>query len=301
MSKWVKRALWVWGAWRLFGPIVDPRFPPPQTNPLRLKGQTVFVGDQELVVRDTGQPDGRLIVLLHGLGGSSLAEWYKVVPLLASRFRLILIDLPNHGRSDHFRSRFEIEDLADDVAGVLDALGIDEAAVAGYSMGGAVAQVFAHRYPGRVSKLMLVATLTHHPEPHRTLRTLASTVVRAWERLTGVGTAEVRAAYLRLVGAVAPVHARWSWLETHRRDPDTGALATQAMLRFDSRDWAGKLEQPVLMVIPSRDQLVPPGWQYQAAGEFRDVAIVEVVGARHEVPWTHPERLAAAIVAFLEG
>lgn len=284
--------------------MVEPRFAPPQTSPLRLPAKTVFVGDRELSVRDTGSPDGAKVhplVLLHGLGGSSLAEWYKVVPLLASRGRVILIDLGNHGRSDHYRSRFEIEDLADDVVGVLDALSIDEAMLAGYSMGGAIAQMVAHRHPGRVEKLVLVATLTHHPEPQRTLRTLASLVVRAWERLTGVGTPEVRAAYLRVVGAVAPEHARWSWLETHRRDPDTGALATQALLRFDSREWVGKIEQPVLMVIPAADQLVPPGWQYQAAGEFRDVTIVEVPGARHEVPWTHPELLAREILAFLVG
>ena len=297
--KLAKKVVWGMVAWRLLGPLIEPRFRPPQEHPLRLPGRTVFVGDREFLVREDGPADGPVLLLLHGLGGASLAEWYKLLPLLRGHLRVFLFDQRQHGKSDSVRQPFEVEQMADEVAGVMDALGIASAAVAGYSMGGAIAQELAHRHPGRVSHLILVATLTHHPEPHRTLRAFFGLLVRAFERLTGLGTPEVRAAYLRWVGAVEPRHARWSWQETHRRDPDLGALATQSLLRFDSREWIGKLPQPILLFIPSHDQLVPPAWQYDLAGQCAKVKLVEINGGRHELPWTHPERLAKEIVEFL--
>jgi pimeloyl-ACP methyl ester carboxylesterase len=117
--------------------------------------------------------------------------------------------------------------------------------------------------------------------------------------LTGLGTAEVRWAYLALTGAVDRRHWRWMWEETHRRDPESGAAATFAMLRFDSRPWLGMITQPALVVIPTRDQLVPPPWQYDLASRLRDVTVVEVNGARHELPWTHADRLVKALDEFL--
>lgn len=285
--------------WRALAPTISPRFRPPQEHPWRSAGRTVFVGDQEFVVREAGPEGAPVVMLIHGLAGSSIAEWYRIGPALAEKYRVVLVDHRSHGLAPLARDRFEVDDLADDMAGVLDAMGIGRVSVVGYSMGGAIAQAFAHRHPGRVDRLALIATFTHHPQPHRTMRVVGAVLARAWERLTGLGTPEVRSAYLRLTGAVEERHARWLWEETHRRDVDAGAQATLALIRFDSRPWIRRIGAETLVVIPTRDELVPPSWQYQLAAELSKATIVELPGVRHEAPWTHPERVVEVLSRFI--
>jgi pimeloyl-ACP methyl ester carboxylesterase len=285
--------------WRAFAPTISPRFRPPQEHPWRSPGRTVFVGDQEFVVREAGPDGAPILLLIHGLAGSSLAEWYRIGPGLAEKYRVIMVDHRSHGLAPLARDRFEVEDVADDMAGVLDAMGVGRLSVVGYSMGGAIAQAFVHRHPNRVDRLALIATFTHHPQPHRFLRAAGAVLARGWERLTGLGTPEVRSTFLRWTGAVEERHARWLWEETHRRDVDAGAQATLALLRFDSRPWIGKVEVETLVVIPTGDELVPARWQYELAAALPNVKVVELPGVRHEAPWTHPDRLIEVVSSFV--
>jgi len=285
--------------WRLFGPAVSPRFTPGQEHPWRLRGHTVYVGDREFLVRTVGPEDGRNVVFIHGLGGSSLAEWYEIGPLLSDRYRLTIIDHRSHGLSARSAGPFEIDDAADDVAAVLDAIGVRSAGVVGYSMGGAIAQSLAYRHPAKVDSLVLIGTFAFHPPAWRFARMIGIWLTRTWERLTGTGTPEVRAGYLLATGAVAPRHARWMWEETHRRDPEAGAEAGFALLRFDSRTWIGRLELPALVVIPTADQLVPSSWQYDLAARLKGAEVLEIPGARHEAPWTHAGLIARRLDEFL--
>ena len=253
------------------------------------------------MIREVGDVGGEAVLLVHGLAGSSLEEWYRVGPLLTADRRLLMVDLRGHGLSALSRDRFDVEEVADDLAAVIDQLGVGPVAVVGYSMGGVIAQSLAVRWPGLVRRLALVATMSHHPRWYRIGRQIGVYAARAWERLTGLGTPEVRGGYLRAVNAVEDRHARWLWEQTHRRDPDAGAEATFALLRFDSRPYLPKLELPVLVVIPTEDQLVPPRWQYQLASSIPGARLVEIVGAHHEVPWTHAERLATELASFLDA
>ena len=119
-----------WGRWvlgglllsRIFGPVIAPRFKPGQEHPWRVPGRTIFVGDNEFLVREAGPVDGPPVVLIHGLAGSSIAEWYQVGELLSSDHRVILIDNRSHGLSPQSRTRFEVEEVADEVSSILDTL-----------------------------------------------------------------------------------------------------------------------------------------------------------------------------------
>jgi 3-oxoadipate enol-lactonase len=286
--------------WRMFGPVIPPRWRVGQVHPWKVPARTVFAGDREMSVREVGPVDAPVIVLIHGLAGSSMAEWYKVAPLLADRFRVVMIDHRSHGLSVPERGRFEIEDDADDVAVVIGALDLDPAGIAGYSMGGAIAMAVAYRHPHLVKKLALVGAMSHHPAAWKLGRSLGAVMTRGWERLTGTGTPDVRAGYLLAVGAVEPKHARWLWEETHRRDPDAGAAASLALFRFDGRPHLSRITAPTLVVIPTGDQLVPPDWQRELASLIRNSTIEELAGARHELPWTHAEQLAKLLGAFFD-
>jgi 3-oxoadipate enol-lactonase len=286
--------------WRMFGPVIPPRWRVGQVHPWKVPARTVFAGDREMSVREVGPVEAPVIVLIHGLAGSSMAEWYKVAPLLADRFRVVMIDHRSHGLSVPERGRFEIEDDADDVAVVIGALDLDPAGIAGYSMGGAIAMAVAYRHPHLVKKLALVGAMSHHPAAWKLGRSLGAVMTRGWERLTGTGTPDVRAGYLLAVGAVEPKHARWLWEETHRRDPDAGAAASLALFRFDGRPHLSRITAPTLVVIPTGDQLVPPDWQRELASLIRNSTIEELAGARHELPWTHAEQLAKLLGAFFD-
>lgn len=284
---------------RLVAPVVAPRFRDPQDHPWPIEGRTVFVDDREFVVRQVGPEDGDDIVLIHGLGGSALTEWFEVGPLLAANHRVTLVEHRNHGMAPLYTGRYEIADLADDVAAVMAEVAIDRAHVAGYSMGATIAQELAHRHPQLVDRMILIGAFASHPPAWRTARQIGTYLIRAWERVTGVGTPEVRAGYLIISGAVAPHHAQWMWEETHRRNVEGAAAASLALMRFDSTAWVGTIEVPTLVIVAAKDQLVPPAWQYALAGMIPGARLVDVADGRHELPWTHAERLAGEIEAFV--
>jgi 3-oxoadipate enol-lactonase len=101
--------------------------------------------------------DGAPVLLIMGLGLSGGA-WWRTVPVLARRLRVITFDHRGVGRSRAFSPVYTTEAMADDAVAVLDAAGIDRAHVYGISLGGMVAQQVALRHPQRVRSLVLGAS-----------------------------------------------------------------------------------------------------------------------------------------------
>jgi len=95
---------------------------------------------------------------VHGVGGDS-GNWDGVVAALPPRFCAIRLDLSGHGRSGLLTAPSSVQDLARDVLDVMDALGVRAAAIAGFSLGGLIAQAIALESPARVTRLALVATV----------------------------------------------------------------------------------------------------------------------------------------------
>ena len=156
-------------------------------------------------VREVGPPDAPVIVLIHGLAGSSMAEWYKVAPLLADRFRVVMIDHRSHGLSVHgARSASRSKTKRTTSPRSCESLDLEPVGIAGYSMGGPIAEAVAYRHPHLVKKLALVGAMAYHPTAWKAGRSVGAVITRGWERLTGTGTPEVRAGYLLAVGAVEP-------------------------------------------------------------------------------------------------
>jgi pimeloyl-ACP methyl ester carboxylesterase len=96
------------------------------------------------------------LVMLHGLSGN-LAVWHlRMVPLLQDRFRVTTYDLRGHGRSSMPPSGYATGDMAADLSGLMDALGIAQADFVGHSFGADVVLHFALLHPERTRKLMLI-------------------------------------------------------------------------------------------------------------------------------------------------
>jgi len=101
--------------------------------------------------------EGTTVLLITGLGLSGGA-WWRTVPVLARRFRVLTFDNRGVGRSRASSCSYTTEAMADDAVSVLDAAGVSRADVYGFSLGGMAAQQLALRYPERVRRLVLGAT-----------------------------------------------------------------------------------------------------------------------------------------------
>ena len=109
---------------------------------------------------------GTPLVLIHGYP-LDLSIWDNVVPLLENDFDVIVPDLRGFGESSTVDTPYSMLDFANDIAGLLDFLGVEKAAFAGHSMGGYVALAFAKEYPERVSRLALVSSQAAADAPER--------------------------------------------------------------------------------------------------------------------------------------
>ncbi|MFC0531263.1 alpha/beta fold hydrolase [Phytohabitans kaempferiae] len=96
---------------------------------------------------------GRPLILLHGGLGSG-EMFAPILPTLTERHRVILVDLQGHGRTADIDRPIDLRLMADDVAALIDHLGLDRPDVVGYSMGGGVALQVAVRHPEKVGKLV---------------------------------------------------------------------------------------------------------------------------------------------------
>ena len=103
-----------------------------------------------------GPEDAPPVVLVHGLGGQS-EDWRNLRPyIVAANRRVYMPDLPGYGRSDRPQDfSYSIPDEANAVVGFMDALGLKQVDLGGWSMGGWIAQRMAYDHPDRIKRLML--------------------------------------------------------------------------------------------------------------------------------------------------
>src|ERR1700682_1361865 len=102
--------------------------------------------------------DGAPLILLHGAYGSR-EMFGPNVELLAADHQVIAVDLPSHGRSPAMSRPMRFETMADDIAALVDHLGLERATLMGFSMGGAIGLRVALQHPAIVERLVLVSSV----------------------------------------------------------------------------------------------------------------------------------------------
>jgi 3-oxoadipate enol-lactonase len=290
-----------WAAWRLLGPELPRRYPPGQVRPVRMTGRTVLVGEREFFVRECGPPDAPPLVLIHGWSLDGEMTFGPLVARLGDRHRIVVPDLRNHGKSDWIRGHYEVADLADEVAGVLDAVGVRRATVMGYSLGGMVTMELARRAPYLVGRMILAATAARPVPEYRALARVAFWAGRVIARISTKEAALITTQVLLRSGSIAPTSERWLYEGLLRRDGGLFYEAGAAAYHFDARQWVGLLTQPAVVVIPTRDLLVPVRAQLELAGLLPEARVVELDGAGHESILTRVDDYVDVIEAFTES
>lgn len=115
-----------------------------------------FISGQRLVWLQGGNPNGEPVVLLHGFGANK-ENWLPILPFLASRYQLFILDLPGWGESQfEVDARYGMDDQVERVAAWLQAIVPVPAHVVGSSMGGGISGLLAARYPALVRTVTLM-------------------------------------------------------------------------------------------------------------------------------------------------
>lgn len=243
-----------------------------------------------------GAADKPPLVLLNSIG-TDIALWDACVPHLLPAFRLLRIDARGHGASDAPPGDYNLAMLADDIAAVMDAAGIAQAAIAGVSLGGMIAMALALAHPTRVSALALICT--------------SAAMDRAsWESRIATVRAEGTAAIAEMaVGrflspGFAKAHPEIA--ETLRagiaaQSDDGYAGAGAAVRDMDLTGRLSAISMPTLVVTGDADISTPlDGHGDRLIAGLPDARHVTLASA-HLAPIEAPAALASALRHFLLG
>lgn len=225
-------------------------------------------------------------VFIHGAGGTHL-DWPAELRRLPEA-NAIIPDLPGHGRSPA-PGLSSIAAYADEMIALLDALHIQRAIIAGHSMGGAIAQTMALRYPDRVQGLILIGTgakLGVHADTLNGLLTEASKTITMLVNLyygTGRTDSMKRRSMQRLADFnPALLHSDYA-----------------ACNAFDIREQVNQIKAPTLIVGGTDDRLVPYKRSEYLHEQIAGSQLVRVEGAGHFMTLEQPVFIAEAIAKWL--
>ena len=241
------------------------------------------------------------VLMLHGWTASADLQFFTAYEALAESVSFIAIDHRGHGRGLRTLDKFTLEDAADDAVAVARELGVPQAILIGYSMGGPIALTLSLRHPAFVTGIVVQATAL---EWRATWRERLS-----WQWLPFLGATLRSWAYPRYVrhllprivpeGHVLAPYLRWLEAEIQRGNPHTIVEAGRALSRYDARSWASQLAKPSAMLVTTKDRLVKPRKQRALAAALG--ADIREIRADHFCTWEQPVQFAALTVELVES
>ncbi|MEG3124132.1 pyrimidine utilization protein D [Sphingomonas sp. GB1N7] len=253
-----------------------------------------------LYYEDHGPADAPPLILSSGLGGSA-NYWKPNLPALAEHFHVITYDHRGTGRSDRTLPKaVTVDDLADDIVALMDALQIDRAHIVGHAAGGVAGLALALKALDRLDKLVVVNGWAK-ADPH---------FLRCFEaRLNLLHHAGVEA-FLR----AQPIFLYpANWISAHTAELDAelphqtadfpGAATMEkriaALAAFDLRGRLRELTEKVLVLIADDDMLVPALAGERLAEELGGADIARMAIGGHACNVTDPDTFNAHIIDFL--
>ena len=249
-------------------------------------------------LRSRGAGTVRRIVFIHSLGFDG-SMWQGVVSRLGDEAETLTYDCRGHGRSGRTTDVFTLNQFADDLAQLLDAVKWSEAAVIGCSMGGCVAQAFAGRYPARVSALGLIDTT-------------------AWYGSEAPGQWRERAATARAKGLAGMVEfqlTRWFSDRFRAEHPEVMRAAAEVLTKNDVEGYAAaclmlgdtdlrsllpQIQAPTAVIVGEDDYATPVAMSRQLHESIRGATLAILAGGRHLTPIESPERIASELRSLLQ-
>jgi pimeloyl-ACP methyl ester carboxylesterase len=275
----------------------------------------------EIEYETVGDPNGRPLLLVQGLGAQLTSVEDGLCQELASRGFLVIrydnrdaglstwfddarpVNLTGIWAGDHASLAYTLEDMADDAVAVLDAVGVEAAHVVGISLGGMIAQLLATRHPARVRSLASIMSTTGDRAVGQPTGEAASVLVasmpRDRERFLEQAVANARAisagsAYPFDAEAVRRGAARNYDRAYHPKG--TGRQFAAILAAGDRTAALGQVRVPTLVVHGEEDQVIGVSGGAATAAAIPGARLVRVPGLGHELPPGFWPALADALV-----
>ncbi len=248
------------------------------------------------VERGRGTP----LVLVHGFPLDQ-SMWTGQIDALAADCRVIAPDLRGFGGSDVLPGTATMAQMAEDVAGLLEALAIAEPVVfCGLSMGGYVAWQFAIKHRNRLAKLILCDTRAIADSPEA-----AAGRLKTADKAMAEGASVVAEAMLPKLFGPATAKEQPAIVESTRQvmlntKPEGIAAALRGMAeRPDVSSRLAEFNIPALLICGEHDGISPPAEMRGIAEKMPSARFVEIAGAGHMAPLEKPEVVNVAMREFL--
>lgn len=225
-------------------------------------------------------PEDAPVVTLSNSISSDFSMWDEQAAVLPGRYRLLRYDTRGHGSSEVTQAPYTMEQLADDVAGLLDSLGIKKTHFVGLSLGGMTAQVLALRRPDLISSLCLVSTTCHGAEG----------LPRWTKRIASLRAGEPFGLMLE------PMMDRWLSMKFRRenverteqikrmvlRTPPEGYIGCGfAIMGFDVRHRLDAIDAPTMVIAGEEDPSTTVEHAQAIHAGIKGAELVVIPGARH--------------------
>ena len=277
--------------------------------------EKVHVGDIDVAYKMFGKGDP--IILFNGASDSMDAWNPSFLTGLSSNHTVIAFDQRGIGNSTVGSKPYTYQQLADDTAGLLDALKIPKADVMGYSLGGHIAQAFTLSYPDKVNRLILVATTCGGkdgiPKPAEFLKLQADTVNKSLqnipitEELKALNVASLGSGWVKLHPESVDIPANTTSLQQLKPGlPPEIANKQNSLVIWENTNWSGacdaeaKLAKPTLVIAGTDDNdYMPHGNALILAGKIPGAWLVQIRDAGHAVMNQYPAEISEILNTFL--
>lgn len=239
-----------------------------------------------------------VLVLNNGLIMNAANSWAFQTRAFSDRYRLLQYDCRGQGQSDRPEDPYSMEQHADDLAALLDALGFEKAHIAGISYGGEVAQAFALKYPEKSRSLILIDTVSEvGPE----LRL----VIQSWVDALQTGDA------LAFFNVTVPWNFSPDWIAANQpvledakeryQHLDFPAIVRlcEAFLEVDFTAKLNEIKIPTCIMVGELDLLKGPRYAQILREHIPQAEYHVLKGAGHASCWERPEEFNALILDFL--
>jgi len=239
------------------------------------------------------------VLLLCGLGDDHTA-WDAQVRSFADRYRLTVVDNRGVGQSSLPDGPFGVADMAGDAAALLDHLGIGRAHVAGFSMGGAIAQELALARPELIRSLTLVGTWARGDR-------FVNAVFESWAWMAGVADDDRSFIEAFLPWCYAPAVYDDGRIDAiveamlanpHPQSTEAFQRSARAIKEHDTLDRLGAIAAPTLVIAGEIDWCLPPRFSRQLAAGIPGARLVELAGRAHQPFQEAPEEFDALVEEF---
>jgi 3-oxoadipate enol-lactonase / 4-carboxymuconolactone decarboxylase len=245
---------------------------------------------------DLSGPENAPVIVFSNSVGATLEMWDAQARAFSDRFRVLRYDTRGHGRSQVLNRPAAIDDLADDLAALLDGLGIGKAHLVGLSLGGMTGQALAVRRPEMLESLVLMATSAHLPPADMWNQRAATVRAQGMEVIadTVMGRWFTAAFMERAPHAVAQTRKHFV-----AHDPNGYAICCEAIRDMDLRPAIGAIRTPTLIIAGADDPATPVVMMEDIRGRIPEAELIIVPKAAHLLNIERPEIVNSHLEAFL--